>query len=351
MGYRINFGDITNFGSDLIVNSLGRNRSVYGMLCEAILNAAQSEELTNYINSLKNNKIGDIFVTDSGNLACKKILHIVTPFKHMDDNKNTLLEKAYNDLLNKAIELGYKSITLPFIGSGANGYTEHEVSEVVTKVCGDLALKEHEEHREILDITIVSYVKPRRRREREVRENEYYRNVNLEYLNGKTYVDCDTSISYVSCPPKLSTKEINIMKNYMLIQKAYSYFKNEDMLLVTCKKPYDFVSRHLLEMGIDDREFIIQGVPGYVKSRWPKRTVIEKINIYRIAFISKMNFTRLLQFMMINNKQFSPNDELDMFMIKYFEGKTFYKCHSLCEFSLLCYKECNHKLDFDSKGV
>ena len=357
MGYTIKFGDITEFESDLIVNSLGTNGSVYGMLCEAILRAADSKELTNYIDSLKNCNIGDIYVTEPGKLSCKKILHIVTPFKYMDDDKNTLLEKAYNDLLKKAVELGYKTIVLPFIGSGANGYSEYEVSEVVTKVCGALALKEHEEKRPILDIIIVCYVKPRRRRrEREERyslERECYES----FVDREVLCKCmptDGGMPEINKPKRiLSTDERNLIKNTLLIQKVYSYIDPDDMLLCKVKtRPYSFVMSQIAEMGIDDKEFIIQGVPSDVKSRWSKRTEIEKINIYRIAFISKMNLTRLLQFMMINNKHFNPEDELDIFMVKYFEGKSFYTCYNLAQFSILCYKECGVDLKFNrNKGI
>ena len=130
MGYLIKFGYIKQFESDAIVNSLGINGNVYGMLCEAILNAADSQELTSYIDSLVNNEIGTIFVTESGNLNCKNILHIVTPFRHMDDSNFSLLKKAYNDLLTKAIYLGHKSIVLPLIGSGANGYCLKDIDPI-----------------------------------------------------------------------------------------------------------------------------------------------------------------------------------------------------------------------------
>lgn len=342
MGYLIKFGDITQFESDAIVNSLGINGNVYGMLCEAILNAADSQELTSYIDSLVNNEIGTIFVTESGNLNCKNILHIVTPFRHMDDSNFSLLKKAYNDLLTKAIYLGHKSIVLPLIGSGANGYSEQEVSEVVTSVCGELALKEYEIGEEILDITIVSYVKPRKLRRRRNLEYEKHLVKNISIISREK---CD----FNETAPKIGKKELEIQKNTMLIAKATASIKEEDMLLVpgASELPYSFVIAQLIEKGIDDKEFIKQGVPSDIKTRWSKRKELEKQNIYRIAFISKMNFTRLVQFMMINNKAFSPEDKLDMFIINYFYKKCLYTCYDLAGFSLLCYKETKIKLEFD----
>lgn len=359
MGYSIIFGDITQVKTDVIVNSLGIDGNVYGMVCEAILDAAKSPELTNYVDSLQNNNIGDIFITDSGELLCQKIFHIVTPFKFLDDKNNSLLEKAYVDILGKAIELGYKSIALPLIGCGANGYSEHEVSKVVTKVCGNLALKEYEEKHDILDVVLVSYVKPKRRHRERV-EEEYY---NARFFETpRVLTECNAvSISSddsfeINKAPKTKTSSVKykgisqnqIIKNILLIQKAYTYLKPEELLAVEIgNRPYAFVINHLNDIGMDDKEFILQGVPSDVKTRWSSRKEIEKINIYRIAFITKMNFSRLLQFMMINNKQFSPEDELDIFMIKYFEGKSFYKCYTLTEFSLLCFKECNVSLEYE----
>ena len=135
----------------------------------------------------------------------------------------------------------------------------------------------------------------------------------------------------------------------MLIAKATASIKEEDMLLVpgASERPYSFVIAQLIEKNIDDKEFIKQGVPSDIKTRWSKRKELEKQNIYRIAFISKMNFTRLVQFMMINNKAFSPEDKLDMFIINYFFVKKYYICYDLAGFSLLCYKECKEKLEFD----
>ena len=97
----------------------------------------------------------------------------------------------------------------------------------------------------------------------------------------------------------------------------------------------------------DDREIIKQGVPKDVKHAWTKRKTLEKQNIYRLAFITKMSFTRLVQFMMFNEKSFNPYDELDMFVLKYFLGGYFYKCYKLIEFSILCYNECKVKLEFN----
>lgn len=341
MGYLIKFGDITEFESDAIVNSLGINGNVYGMICESVLKAADSQALTSYIDSLVNNKIGDIYVTEAGKLNCKNILHIVTPFKRMDDANYSLLKKAYNDLLEKAISLGHKSIVLPLIGSGANGYSAQEVSSVVTSVCGDLALKEVETGKDILDITIVSYVKPRRqRREREFEFYEYENTCCAPILN--SYNNCKGA-------PTLSKKELEIQRNTLLIAKATSSIKEDEMLIVpgASSRPYSFVIAQLIEKDMDEKEFIKQGVPSDIKTRWSKRKELEKQNIYRIAFISKMNFTRLVQFMMINNKSFSPEDKLDMFVINYFFGKKYYKCYDLTGFSLLCHKECQVQLEFD----
>ena len=104
MPYKVIYDDIVSYEGSAIVNSLGKSGSLYGEVCFNILHAAQSRELTHYINSLKNSKIGQIYITEAGKLPVDKILHLVTPFKKDDDNINSNLKLAsgyrfrYNEL-------------------------------------------------------------------------------------------------------------------------------------------------------------------------------------------------------------------------------------------------------------
>ena len=77
MAYTVKLGNITEIECDVIVNSLGINGSVYGRLCESIIEAANSPDIKNYIDSKTNNPVGVIYDTEAGDLPCKKLFHVV----------------------------------------------------------------------------------------------------------------------------------------------------------------------------------------------------------------------------------------------------------------------------------
>ena len=101
MPFKVKYSDITTYKVDVIVNSLGVKGNVYGKLCKNIITKAKDQELKQYIDK-QNNPVGTILVTSAGKLKANKIIHVVTPFKHMDNEKNELLVKAYKDCINKA---------------------------------------------------------------------------------------------------------------------------------------------------------------------------------------------------------------------------------------------------------
>ena len=144
MPINIRFDDITTYEVDAIVNSLGVDGSVFGRLCESILTKANNKNLIDYISS-SIRTVGTILVTDSYDLPCGNIIHIVTPFKNEDDEKNSNLIRAYERILDKAIENGYKSIALPFIGTGANGYDENDAYGAIMEACSKVLIEEEKQ--------------------------------------------------------------------------------------------------------------------------------------------------------------------------------------------------------------
>lgn len=139
MGFVILSRDITKEKVDVIVNSLGIVTNHYGAICSSILNATGSKELKQIIDE-KNGKVsvGDMFFTDSYGLPAKKILHLVTPF-HKYDKEYTAFETAIRDILNLCRNSGYKSISIPILGTGANGYNPIEVQNILMAMCSGFA--------------------------------------------------------------------------------------------------------------------------------------------------------------------------------------------------------------------
>ena len=93
MPLQVKYDDVTTYKVDAIVNSLGVYGNVYGKLCKNIITKAKDDELKAFIDK-QHNSIGTVLVTTAGNLNCKNIIHVVTPFKKDDDRNNSLLIKA-----------------------------------------------------------------------------------------------------------------------------------------------------------------------------------------------------------------------------------------------------------------
>ena len=139
MGFIITTSDITKEKVDVIVNSLGIVTNHYGAICQSIIHASKGDELKKIIDG-KNGKVsvGDTFITDSYGLPCKKILHLVTPFEKFDKDY-VAFETALRDVLNTCRNLGYKSISLPILGTGANGYNHIEIQNILMAMCAGFA--------------------------------------------------------------------------------------------------------------------------------------------------------------------------------------------------------------------
>ena len=92
----------------------------------------ESEEWIDYHKHLEN--IGDIGVTSGGRMPCKFIIHILTdlyvPYNHPDQVYK--LKLCVNSILNRIIDakslLNVKSVSIPCIASGVNGFPKDKCS-------------------------------------------------------------------------------------------------------------------------------------------------------------------------------------------------------------------------------
>ena len=147
MYHNVSF-DITTFPGDAIVNSLGAGEYIEqpGRIYHSILNASKDPKalMAQVTEQGKNLSFGSVYMTDSFGLPCKKIIHIVTPFRRFDRD-NSQITKCYEDLLQLALKEGLTSICVPLIGTGANGYRSDKVASIARRICYRFA----EEHPEI----------------------------------------------------------------------------------------------------------------------------------------------------------------------------------------------------------
>jgi len=218
MPYKVKFADAVKYEGDVILNSLGPNGNVYGALCKNIISSMEDSEVKSYIDSIKDAPIGKIFETKAGKLKCKEVFHIVTPFKNMDDDNNTLLKKAYKDVIDLAVKKGYKSIGLPFIGTGANGYSESEAYDAVVSTCIDFQEEEEKTDSNIIDILVIAYLNPiplAHRRAQEKVEKEFIRSFNVQSFLART-------------EPNRVEEEARFTSSYCAIQLPEDFLGDED---------------------------------------------------------------------------------------------------------------------------
>jgi|GEM_PF-2682862 len=138
--YQIISEDVTLFNGDAILNSLGygpkRIVDAPGGVFYSILNRVNDAE------SLKQEiyekgaelKTSDVFLTKSYGLQCKYIVHVISPFRDEDDEELHSLKEAYLSALTLAYASGIRSICLPLIGTGANGYRSEESFKAAREV-------------------------------------------------------------------------------------------------------------------------------------------------------------------------------------------------------------------------
>ena len=84
---------------------------------------------------------------------------------------------------------------------------------------------------------------------------------------------------------------------------------------------FDFVDCYLTYKGISDKILIKAGMDHRRKNQIKQIEILKKLDVYRLAFICKMNKTETLQFMNCIGISFSPCSNLDRFYRDYINGK------------------------------
>ncbi len=145
--YQIVSENITKFKvhgkKTAIVNSLGYHDSVTypGQLFRSIINACDDKNaLMDEVKS-KGQSLDycSVFETRSYGLPADGIIHSITPLRYYDDNNLFLIEKTYRNIFALLKKERYEVVLIPFIGTGANGYSNIEVFTKLTSLCSKLS--------------------------------------------------------------------------------------------------------------------------------------------------------------------------------------------------------------------
>jgi O-acetyl-ADP-ribose deacetylase (regulator of RNase III) len=126
-------GDITTATTDAIVTSVSPSLTVSGGV-NAAIHVAAGEALTQAVRAVGDADVGTAFATSAGALAAAHVIHAVTPrWKNGHAGELLLLTATHEAALRAAQAEKLRSIAIPSIGSGANGFPVNVAAEVALK--------------------------------------------------------------------------------------------------------------------------------------------------------------------------------------------------------------------------
>ena len=126
--------DITKIKADAIVNSTNEYFAVGGLGVDASIHYAAGPDLKDALTEIGYCPVGSSVITGSFNIqTCKYIIHAVAPVYQKGDHKEQLLlRKTYHSILRHASEYKCKSVAIPLLSAGANGYPVDEAYMIAT---------------------------------------------------------------------------------------------------------------------------------------------------------------------------------------------------------------------------
>lgn len=121
----LTIGDITDFTGDAIVNPANTLGLMGGGVALAIKRKG-GDDIEKEAVAQAPIGIGEAIVTNAYQLKCKKIIHAPTVIQPGGRSTAEYVLKAVKASLEKAIQLGLKTIAFPLMGAGTGGLTAEE---------------------------------------------------------------------------------------------------------------------------------------------------------------------------------------------------------------------------------
>lgn len=136
---RVEVGDITKIGTDVIVNAANKQLASGGGVCGAIFQAAGHSQLQAACDAIGHCPTGSAVATPSFGLekiGTHHIIHAVGPRWNPGDAEHCaiLLASAYRSSLLLAQELGARTIAFPAISTGIYGFPVDRAAQVVAEL-------------------------------------------------------------------------------------------------------------------------------------------------------------------------------------------------------------------------
>ena len=146
--------DITRMEVDAIVNATNERLTVGGFGVDASIHAAAGPELEAALAEIGFCATGSAVITDAFRISsCRYIIHTAGPvyrqreglFAGRREAKNeALLRSCYRSVLSTAKEHGCRSVAMPLISAGTNGFPKETVYGIATSVAREFLLTQGE---------------------------------------------------------------------------------------------------------------------------------------------------------------------------------------------------------------
>ncbi len=137
--FAVKIGDITKCKADALVHPVTIDLKSAGVVSEEIFRAAESsmkEELAERGSCPK----GSVVITEGHGLAVKKILHTANPeWNGGSEGEEEILASCYRSCLEKAVDLGLKTVAFPSISTGTYHFPVNLAANIAVKtICNFL---------------------------------------------------------------------------------------------------------------------------------------------------------------------------------------------------------------------
>ena len=148
-------GDITEQQVDAVVNAAnstllgggGVDGAIHRRGGARVLDECKNLRDTEYPDGLPT---GEAVITTGGNLPARHVIHTVGPrWKGGDKGEADLLALAYWNSMERAREIGLRSVAFPSISTGAYGYPVQEAASVAVATVADYLYDHPEEFDEV----------------------------------------------------------------------------------------------------------------------------------------------------------------------------------------------------------
>lgn len=138
--------DISQANVDIIVNASNGCGYMGGRTCSNKLKRGTAESMNYYTNGMIEKQAlisarkfkyipsficgtpcGEIFITESCGLNCKKVIHAVTMKRPGSKAKFRTIKKLYPIIFDYCYKNGYKSVAVPLLGTGTGQLNRNDV--------------------------------------------------------------------------------------------------------------------------------------------------------------------------------------------------------------------------------